>query len=330
MASYTVKSGDTLSGIGAQYGVPYQQITGYKSGNPNLIYAGEVLNVPDKGGAAAPQQSNTPQQQQSYSTPSYTPPDPYDAIKKAIEMQKQANQPTVDSYNAQIPEIQQKYDQTRSQLQASQPSLDEKYKNLLDSIKGNQTQDVNNQTRITSNELGKRGILGSSTLADQEIQNAVTPLNQKYTGLLKDTTLAQSDADQALQNQIANLTPQETSDVRAVNNAIAQLQSGAATSGANLGLNIYNSNVQQQQQQVQNDLAAKQLAAQQAQQQIANSIAQQQLANQTRETNYTTGKPYYQPQADNSVDLSGLGDFLSKYLNNGSNGGAPSTFQPLS
>ena len=43
--TYTVKSGDTLSKIGQQYGVPINQISGYKSGNPDLIYPGEVLNI---------------------------------------------------------------------------------------------------------------------------------------------------------------------------------------------------------------------------------------------------------------------------------------------
>lgn len=45
--TYTVKSGDNLTRIGKQFGVDYNKITGYKSGNPNLIYAGEVLTIPD-------------------------------------------------------------------------------------------------------------------------------------------------------------------------------------------------------------------------------------------------------------------------------------------
>jgi len=44
--TYKVKSGDTLSKIGAQFGVDWKKITGYKSGNPNLIYPGEVLTIP--------------------------------------------------------------------------------------------------------------------------------------------------------------------------------------------------------------------------------------------------------------------------------------------
>lgn len=52
--TYTVQAGDTLSGIAAKFGVSTSQISGYRSGNPNLIYPGETLTI---GGAAAPNQS---------------------------------------------------------------------------------------------------------------------------------------------------------------------------------------------------------------------------------------------------------------------------------
>lgn len=52
--TYTVQAGDTLSGIAAKFGVSTSQISGYRSGNPNLIYPGETLTI---GGAAAPTQS---------------------------------------------------------------------------------------------------------------------------------------------------------------------------------------------------------------------------------------------------------------------------------
>ena len=42
--TYTVRSGDTLSGIAQRLGVSMSQITGYRSGNPSLIYPGEVLH----------------------------------------------------------------------------------------------------------------------------------------------------------------------------------------------------------------------------------------------------------------------------------------------
>lgn len=43
--SYTVRAGDTLSGIAARYGTTPSRIGGYRSGNPNLIYPGEVVQI---------------------------------------------------------------------------------------------------------------------------------------------------------------------------------------------------------------------------------------------------------------------------------------------
>jgi LysM repeat protein len=51
--TYTVQSGDTLSGIAAQHGTSWQtlqQLNGIA--DPNLIYPGQVLKLP--GGAPAP------------------------------------------------------------------------------------------------------------------------------------------------------------------------------------------------------------------------------------------------------------------------------------
>lgn len=42
--SYTVVAGDTLGAIAARFGVSVGQIQGYASGDPNLIYPGEVLH----------------------------------------------------------------------------------------------------------------------------------------------------------------------------------------------------------------------------------------------------------------------------------------------
>lgn len=50
--TYTVQAGDTLSGIAAKLGVSTGAISGYRSGNPNLIYPGEVLTI--NGGNTAP------------------------------------------------------------------------------------------------------------------------------------------------------------------------------------------------------------------------------------------------------------------------------------
>ena len=50
--TYTVQAGDTLSVIAAKLGVSTSAISGCRSGNPNLIYPGEVLKI--NGGNTAP------------------------------------------------------------------------------------------------------------------------------------------------------------------------------------------------------------------------------------------------------------------------------------
>ena len=42
---YTVQRGDTLSSIAARYGTSWRHISGFRSGNPNVIYVGERLRV---------------------------------------------------------------------------------------------------------------------------------------------------------------------------------------------------------------------------------------------------------------------------------------------
>ncbi len=52
-SSYTVQSGDTASQIASNLGVNLGDISGYRSGDPNKIYPGEVLNVNSKTDASA-------------------------------------------------------------------------------------------------------------------------------------------------------------------------------------------------------------------------------------------------------------------------------------
>lgn len=52
---YTVVSGDTLSGIGAKFGVDYQSIANANGiSNPDLIYVGQVLTIPGISQPSAP------------------------------------------------------------------------------------------------------------------------------------------------------------------------------------------------------------------------------------------------------------------------------------
>ncbi len=49
---YTVVSGDTLSGIAARFGTTYQELARINGiPDPDTIYPGQVLNIPDNGGS---------------------------------------------------------------------------------------------------------------------------------------------------------------------------------------------------------------------------------------------------------------------------------------
>ncbi|MFW5455708.1 LysM peptidoglycan-binding domain-containing protein [Streptococcus anginosus] len=51
--SYTVQSGDTLSGIATQYGTTYQQLAALNGiSNPNYIYVGQILKLTGQGQSA--------------------------------------------------------------------------------------------------------------------------------------------------------------------------------------------------------------------------------------------------------------------------------------
>lgn len=48
--NYTIKDGDTLSGIASRYGTTYQELARINNiANPNLIYAGTTIKVPSNG-----------------------------------------------------------------------------------------------------------------------------------------------------------------------------------------------------------------------------------------------------------------------------------------
>ena len=60
-STYTVQRGDTLSGIGARFGVSWQAIAQLNDiANPNVIFPGQVLLIPGGSGSTAPSAPTTP------------------------------------------------------------------------------------------------------------------------------------------------------------------------------------------------------------------------------------------------------------------------------
>lgn len=157
------------------------------------------------------------------------------AIKDVIAMNQQAIAPAISSYEATLPEITDKANIMKSQLQAERAPLEERYANLLNQIKGNQTTAENRQTVATKQELARRGIQGG-LMYDQELVNALNPITQQFTGLYTDTGLSQEQAIRQLVNDIQNVDVFETEQRRAVRNAIAELQAQAGLTGVTSGI----------------------------------------------------------------------------------------------
>ncbi|MDR1560393.1 MAG: LysM peptidoglycan-binding domain-containing protein, partial [Clostridiales bacterium] len=73
-ATYTVKRGDTLSGIAAEFDTTYQEIARVNGvANPNIIQIGQVLTIPDKSEAVAPVATPIPSSTMAPAAPTATP-----------------------------------------------------------------------------------------------------------------------------------------------------------------------------------------------------------------------------------------------------------------
>ena len=94
---YTVKPGDNLSTIGARLGVNWRTMTGFRSGNPNLIYPGEVITWPGDAPAAAPAPAATPAPAPAPTAPS-SPVEAQKADTEAVLTQDQADSLQFDKF----------------------------------------------------------------------------------------------------------------------------------------------------------------------------------------------------------------------------------------
>ena len=271
---------------------------GYSSWNDaaSIVADYRATGGQGKGGVSNPSTGNT-----TTSGSGMTSTDPQQTIQAAIKALQEANKPAVDSLTASIPETQSAYATTRANLTASKPTLDKQYQDMLAEIKGNQTADVTTQTKATNATLAARGLSTQDAGAGQDLAGALQPINTNYANLTNKTETAQAGADQALEAQIADLTPKEQADIRAIQNSIAQLQSGAGTQGVSTGLNLYSTNLA-------SETAKNKATADAAQTAIENAIKQGTLANQTKQTNYDVGKPYSTDTG--TMDLSSLASLL--------------------
>lgn len=83
--SYTVKEGDTLSKVASQYGVNISDISGYSSGNPDVIRPGENLTVKTRTQAPANTVNAKDLNTKQYQVPPVQPVTGFDGLIKSSE-----------------------------------------------------------------------------------------------------------------------------------------------------------------------------------------------------------------------------------------------------
>lgn len=208
-----------------------------------------------------------------------------ETAKQLLGFQQQANQPAIQSLQAQVGEVGQSIAGGVERLSAGIKPLRDRYNQILDEIKGRVSTDV-------SREYGRRGIPLSSGMFEQDLTSKLNPL-------IRDIGLASEEGVRGIEELIANLTRGGVETKRNILNAIAQLQAGEPSGAITQALSLMG---QKQQQQ-----SAQQEAAQRSQQQAFQERIYQETT--LPESRYATGKPYYQPKTSGGGEI----DFASEY-----------------
>lgn len=177
----------------------------------------------------------------------------------------ESNQPAIQSY------------------EASKAPLQDRYKNLIASIKGNQQVVENRQTTTTNNEMGRRGISSDSGVYQQEMTNALNPITKQFTGMEADALTSQNI------------------DISNIDKAIALLKTGDPSAAITAGMGIASNAGQLEQanrnfglQQDQLKEQSRQFDASSALQKAAQALQERQFNEiSIPESKYAIGKPYY-------------------------------------
>lgn len=141
-----------------------------------------------------------------------------------------------------------------STLQGQQGTLKSTYDKLVADIKGyGQTQE-NQQTLATNNELGRRGILSTSGLYQQDLANALAPVRQNTTSQLTQAETGYNKDANDLALQIANAQAGNPSAALTSSSSLANL-------AAQIASQQYQSPLQQAQASYYNALASGKIGA---------------------------------------------------------------------
>lgn len=193
-----------------------------------------------------------------------------DILKQTQNLISSQLQPITQQLESIKPVISQAYQQKQKTLERQLSSLSDRYQNLLDQITGRQQQETTTATRTTADELAKRGITGDSTLASQEIQRALDPIQRYYDTQSKEVQLTQAQEQQAIQDAIANVPIEQQLAEADVLKQIASIMAGGVNQATSLGSGLFNTltSAGLQQQQIDQSSVFNELQKQLLQQQL--------------------------------------------------------------
>lgn len=203
------------------------------------------------------------------------------AQEKAKLQEMEAMRPSLLSLAGGIPEITSAIQEGQQQIKAEVDPLKKRYNDLIANITGRYdtlTEQVSNRgksaidrsTLAIANELAKRGITNTSGLFGTEVAKTVNPIELEIASMLKDigyergeklTELgyAREKDLRELANMIVNLGLEGVSQKRDIRNQMAQILSGAASTGLSRGTqsfqNYINNKVKLKQQEIANRTA---------------------------------------------------------------------------
>jgi hypothetical protein len=220
-----------------------------------------------------------------------------------LERSRQLTDQAIGTLQSQKPVIGQIYGQKRDVLQSNIDPTKQRYDALIADLKNQQINTEQQQTKTTSAELARRGILGSSGAAQQELQNVLQPIGRSYAGLVQQTGLAREADIKSIQDAVALLFGEEAAANMSLAGLISQAQLGGAgnaltASGQLISQAQAQAQLRQQQveaqnqQNYQNAILAMQQQLQPGQilsQDLANQLAQYNLTNKTTTGTGATG-----------------------------------------
>jgi hypothetical protein len=194
MPSYTVKSGDTLSAIGANNGVDWKSITGYKSGNPSLIYPGEVVSW----GSPAPASATTTPAPVSAPVASGPTPGSSQALTGDLANFDASAQNPIDIYNSALEKL--GITDARTRVTNLRKSLVDN-QNLLDNLSGN-IQGRTANSLVTEAQRQRLQATESAPIVDQgnKLNQQFGLAQGEYTGIMGE---GKTQADLTIQGQDA-------------------------------------------------------------------------------------------------------------------------------